>query len=312
MTHEVLTLRAITFGGAYNLPAWVAQHRGYFARHGLEVEINFTPDSIFLMKSLIEGDFDLAMTAIDNLIAYQEGQGEADVNAPADLAAFIGMDSGFLELVAAPDIDSIADLRGKEIAVDALTTGFAFVLREMLARSELRDSDVHYVRFGGSPARLKGLLEKRFAATLLPTPFALQAVERGHTILASGKALLGRYQGRCAFGQRTWLALNERAVVGFIRAYRAAMDWIFDAANRGEAEGLLMAHDRGLTPALARRTYDLFVDPQSGLFRDLALDMEGIRVVLDLRSRFSALGRRLDEPRKYVDLAFYRKASQPA
>ena len=312
MKDEVRTLRAITFGGAYNLPAWVAQHRGCFARHGVEVEISYTPDSVFLMKRLIEGDFDVAMTAIDNLIAYQEGEGEADVKAPVDLAAFIGMDSGFLELVAAPGIDSITDLRGKDIAVDALTTGFAFVLREMLARSQVRDSDVQYVRFGGSPARLKGLLEKRFAATLLPTPFALQAVERGHTILASGKALLGSYQGRCAFGQRAWLARNERAVIGFIRAYRDAMDWIFSPANRGEAEALLMEHDRGMTPALARRTYELFVNPQAGLFRDLALDMEGISVVLDLRSRFGRRERRLDQPRQYVDLDFYRKALQPA
>ena len=312
MTQKVPSIRAITFGGGYNLPAWVAQRHGYFARHGVDVEITYTPDSVFLMKSLIEGDFDVAMTAIDNLIAYQEGDGEADVKAPADLAAFMGLDSGFLELVAAPGITCIADLRGKDIAVDGLTTGFAFVLREMLRRSALVDSDVHYVRFGGSPARLKALLDLRFAATLLPTPFALQAVERGHTLLASGKSMLGRYQGRCAFAQRAWLARNERAAVAFIRAYHDAMEWIFAPANRSEAEVILMDHDRGMTPALARHTYELFVDPQGGLFRDLALDMDGIRVVLDLRRRFGARERVPEDPRKYVDLDLYLKASKPA
>lgn len=308
MKPEVTTVRAITFGGGYNLPAWVAQRYGYFTRHGVEVRIEYTPDSVYLMAGLIDGQFDIAMTAIDNLIAYQEGQGEAETASKADLAAFMSMDSGFLELVASPDVTRVADLRGRNIAVDALTTGFAFVLREMISRAGMSDADVVYVRAGGSPARLRAMLEGEFAATLLPTPFALQAAERGYSILGSGKALLGRYQGRSAFARRTWVRRNEAAVIGFMRAYRDAMHWIFDADNRESAEEILMANDSGLTPALARRTYDLFVDPEAGLFRDLALDIEGIRVVLGLRSKFSSPPKKLDDPMKYIDLDLYRKA----
>lgn len=301
-------LRAITFGGGYNLPAWVAQRNGYFGRHGIDVDLTYTPDSVFLMKSLIEGDFDIALTAIDNLVAYQEGQGEAQVGVTPDLAAFMGMDSGFLELVAAPGIASIAALEGRRIAVDAMTTGFAFVLREMLARAGLSEAQVEYVRAGGSPKRLAGLLEGKFDATLLPTPFALQAVERGHTILGSGKALLGRYQGRSAFAQRAWLVKNEPAVIGFMRAYRDAMEWIFDPAHSAGAEAILLENDCGLTPALAQRTYALFTDREEGLFRDLALDLEGLRVVLDLRAKFSSPAKALHEPEHYIDLHYYQKA----
>lgn len=309
MTRGLRPIRAITFGGAYNLPAWAAQRNGCFARHGVEVNITYAVDSVYLMSHLIDGAFDIALTAFDNLVAYQEGQGEAgDVKGSPDLAAFIGMDSGFLELVAVPGIEGVGDLRGKDIAVDALSTGFAFVLREMIARAGLGDSDVNYVRMGGSPLRLKGLLEEKFAATLLPTPFALQAAERGHTILGSGKALLGRYQGRCAFGQRAWLRQNEKAAVGFIRAYRDAMEWIFDSRNRESAQKILLVIDRGMTPALARRTYDLFVDREAGLFRDLALDVEGMRVVLELRSKFGSPPKKLDDPAKYVERKLYRKA----
>lgn len=55
VTNSNRVLRAITFGGAYNLPAWIAQRNGYFERHGVSVEITYTPDSGYLMKSLIEG-----------------------------------------------------------------------------------------------------------------------------------------------------------------------------------------------------------------------------------------------------------------
>ena len=302
------TINAITFGGGYNLPPWVAQRQGFFAKHGVAVNITYTPNSVYLMTNLIEGKFDIAMTAIDNLIAYQEGRGEALVTAKPDLAAFMGMDNGFLYLVALPEVKSIAELRGKQVSVDALTTGFAFVLREMLARAGVKDSEVEYVRAGGSPARLRALLERKQAATLLPTPFEMQAEERGYTRLASGYDLLGHYQGRSAFAQRAWMRNNEAAVIGFIRAYRDAMEWIFDPRNREVAEAILIANDPGMTPALARRTYAAFVDPKSGLFRDLALDMEGIRAVLALRSKFSEPPMTLTDPKKYVDLEFYRKA----
>src|SRR3989344_4349940 len=128
------TVNMITFGGGYSLPAWVAQRQGFFARHGIAVNITHTPNSVYLMQNLIEGRFDLTVTAMDNLVAYQEGQGEAAYAGICDLVAFMGVDDSFQSLMAAPGIRTVADLRGRKIAVDALTTGYAFILREMIAR----------------------------------------------------------------------------------------------------------------------------------------------------------------------------------
>ena len=47
------------------------------------------------------------MTAIDNVVAYQEGRGE------------VGGDNGFLRLSLLPEIKTYADLKGKELSVDA-------------------------------------------------------------------------------------------------------------------------------------------------------------------------------------------------
>src|SRR3977135_4569049 len=70
------TVNLIVFPGGFNWPVWVAQEKGLFARNGLEVRITPTPGSAFQLTNLIDGKFDIAMTAIDNLIAYREGQGE--------------------------------------------------------------------------------------------------------------------------------------------------------------------------------------------------------------------------------------------
>src|SRR5882762_8832545 len=77
----------IVFPGGFNWPIWVAKEKGFFARNGIEVNITPTPSSVFQLTNLIDGKFDIAMTAIDNLIAYREGQGEDPVQGP-DLIAF--------------------------------------------------------------------------------------------------------------------------------------------------------------------------------------------------------------------------------
>ena len=302
------TVNLITFGGGYALPAWVAQRQGFFAKHGIAVNITYTPNSVYMMANLIEGKYDVAVSAVDNLVAYQEGQGEAQVKAAVDLVAFMGIDHSFQNLMAAPDIKTVVDLRGKQLAVDALTTGFAFVLREMISRAGMTDADVTYVRTGGGPTRARVLMEGKYAAGLLATPLDLIAAEKGMNRLGSARELLGRYQGRAAYSQRAWIKANESSAIGLMRAYRDAMDWLYDRKNREVAEALLVANDRSMTPALARRAYDVLLDEKEGFFRDVAIDMEGMKVMLALRSKFSQPRMTLTDPMKYVDLELYRKA----
>jgi len=301
-------INVITFAGGFNLHSYVAQRQGFFAKHGIDVRLSYTPTSAYLMTGLVEGRFDIATAGIDNLVAYQEGQGEAPTKTAPDLAAILGFDNAFLSLVAVPEVKTIADLRGKELGVDALTTGFAFVSREMLERAGLKDSEVKPVRAGGTALRYAALIDRKFAATLLSTPFDLQAEAKGFTSLGSATELLGAYQGRTAFAMRSWLKDNEAAAIGFMQAMREATDWIFDPRNREICEAILLANDRDMTPALAQKTYDLFVDKKAGLFRDLRVDTQGLKVVLALRSKYGQPKRELGDPMKYIDLELYRKA----
>src|SRR2546423_4457733 len=75
--HKALEL--IVFPGGFNWPVWIAQEKGLFAKNGIEVRLTPTVSSVFQLTNLIDGKYDIAMTAIDNLIAYREGQGEEPV-----------------------------------------------------------------------------------------------------------------------------------------------------------------------------------------------------------------------------------------
>src|SRR6185503_7249479 len=178
-------VNVIVFPGGFNWPIWVAQEKGLVAKHGIAPIVTPTPSSAFQLQHLIEGKFDIAMTAIDNLIAYREGQGEAKVDGP-DLIAFMGGDNGFLRLVSDPEIKSVSQLKGKTVSVDARTTGYAFVLFEMLERRGLvLDRDYNVERAGGVLQRFQALLEKKHAATLLLSPFEIQAEAKGFNRLGN-------------------------------------------------------------------------------------------------------------------------------
>ncbi len=306
-TGALLPLRVIAFDGGWNLPIWAAQRQGFFAAQGVAVSLSFTPTSVALITGLAEGRFDIAMAGFDNIVAYQEGQGEAETAAEPDLFAFMGGDSGFLSVVTAPGVTGFDALRGRTLSVDAMTSGFACVLRELVERSGLAESEVTYVRAGATRARYEDLVAGKHDGTLLRTPFELLAKARGCHVIATA-ASLGAYQGSVGAARRSWVRANEAALIGYMRGYRQAIDWLYDPANRAVAEALLVAHIRDMTPALARESCDLLLAPQGGLFRDLALDLPGIHTVLALRSKFGRPQKRLDDPSRYIDVALHAKA----
>jgi ABC-type nitrate/sulfonate/bicarbonate transport system substrate-binding protein len=304
----VVPVRVIAFDGGWNLPMWAAQRQGFFEANGVSVQLSFTPNSAALVTGLYDGRYDVALATIDNFIAYQEGQGEAKLAGEPDFAVVMGGDGGFLSVVGGPGIKSFADLKGKTLSVDAMTTGLAFVLRELVARSGLSESDVTYVRAGGTPLRYRDIVAGKHDATLLRTPFELLAQERGLTVLGTAEGL-GAYQGSVAAVRRSWAAKNEAALVGFIRGYRQGVAWVYDPANRAVAEALLVANNRDMTPPLAKKSYDLLLTAKGGLARDGALDMDGIRTVLQLRSKYGVPQKTLTDPAKYVDESYLRAAA---
>ena len=301
-------LRVITFDGGWNLPLWVARQQGYFGANGVAVEFSYTPSSAFLITSLMEGKADIALALIDNLVAYQEGQGEVKLAEPPDMFAFMGGDGGFLSVLAAPGTKSVADLKGKTLSVDAMTTGAAFVLREIMARNGLAESDVTYVRAGGTANRYRDLLDGKHAATLLRTPFDLLALNQGAVQLARAD-VLGAYQGTAGIARRSWAQSHQTALVGFIRAYRAAVNWLYDPANRQVVEALLFDNSRDMTVSLARQSVDLLLAEKGGISRDLTIDRAGLRTVLELRSRYGMPALKLSDAEKYIDLSYHDKAS---
>src|ERR1700748_2382136 len=109
-TKNLSTVTVNVFPGGFNWGVYVGQHKGLFAEQGIAVEVQGTPNSVAQMTDFSEHKFDIAMTAVDNIVAYVEGQGEAPIGPQPNFMAVMGSDSGFLSLVASPAISNIEDL----------------------------------------------------------------------------------------------------------------------------------------------------------------------------------------------------------
>src|SRR5262245_50179613 len=301
-------IELIVFPGGFNWPIWVAEEKGFFARNGVAVKVTPTPGSAFQLTNLIDGKFDVAITAIDNVIAYSEGQGAAPTKETPDLVVFMGGDNGFLRLIAVPEVKAYADLKGKQISVDALTTGYAFVLQELLAKGGLKPDDCELVAAGGVLQRFQALMEKKHTATLLISPFEVNAEAKGFTRLANADDVLGAYQGLVGVTRRAWAKEREKDLVGYIRAYLAALDWLYEPSNRAEAVAILRKNLPTMTDELAQRSYDILIHPARGFARRAELDVPGIKTVLTLRSKYATPPKPLTDPSKYLDLQYYTKA----
>ena len=304
-------IQVISFGGGFNLPLWAAKDQGFFKQHGIEVQHTVTADSKQVFSGLMQGQYHVAITALDNILAYQEGQGEVKFDPPSDFFGFMGSDDGFLSLVASPEVKTFADLKGKTISVDAMSNGFSFALRDMLARNGVQESDVQWARAGGTDRRFAALMEGQHAATMLRAPFDLQAKNKGFNQLATTRSTIGNYMGIVGAARRSWAQSHETQVVSFIRAYRDAIRWLKAPENRPQAQALLMKYVPSMNAQIAAQSCDLLLDPKSGFFSDVQLDEKGIQAVMDLRSKLGENKQALTDQGKYIDRRYWQKAMQP-
>jgi ABC-type nitrate/sulfonate/bicarbonate transport system substrate-binding protein len=277
---------------ARSLPMLAAEAKGFFARENLSVSFLQVQSSTQQFTYLRDGRYDIIQTAVDNVVNYRLN-GSNPVGARFDAQMFVGMDLGTgLSVVARPGINSVEDLRGKVLSVDAPDSGFAYVLYKILRAHGLeRGTDYQIVQTGGVFARYQGLLAGQFDATLLSSGFELRATNAGYNLLESVTAVANPYLSSVGAARQSWMEQNRDVLVRFIRAGYDATRWCTDPANREEAIALLMAQPN-TSRALAEQLYEEQLDADTGLIPDGSLDRLGLLNVLELRAEFGGFDER--------------------
>ena len=307
-TQAAEKLEVIVFPGGFNWPMWVADAQGYFAAEGLEVKITPTPSSMFQMENLLAGKFDIAFSTVDNVVAYDEGEGEVPLPSTPDFFVFMGGQFGAARLVVNPEIHSIAELKGKSLAVDAATTGYAFVLRKLLQKGGLGENDYTFDKVGSTAQRAQALMENKTAGTILTSPLEVLPESKGYKRLANAVDVIGPYQAVSGVARRSWAKGHAKALEGFIRAYVKGLDWLSDPQNKPEAIALYRKNIPAANEIAAGKAWDALVPGPEGFQKKAKLDLKGVETVLQLRNEFGHPKKPLTDAAKYVDESYYENA----
>ncbi len=276
----------------------VAKARGLLTAEGLELQVTRTASSTQQMRGISQGTYDIGFTAFDNVLAWSGREG-AEIIALAQPNDFTP-----LPLFVRPDIKTLADLKGKKIAVDAVDTAFALVLRRILLVNglDLRRGDYELVPVGAPAQRLESMKRGDTFAAIINAPIDSQAQAAGMVNVSYDReAIIKGYPGTVFAVSRTWAQANRTDLTGFLRAWRTALVWMKDPANRDEAIRMV-AIEGQLTPKEAAAFLSRL--PQDGF-----LNMAGAKTVLDLRNELTSAPLKGPVLDVYVDLSFYREAA---
>lgn len=288
---------AIISEGVGCWPLYAAQSLRLFEQQGIEVEVTLTRSSARQIEALVRGDYDVGFQQSDHIVrAVERG---------ADLFAF--MASGHeprLSLMAAPAIGSIGELRGRTLAVDGARSGYALLLRRLLAAHGLCESDYTLAECGGSRERFEALSRGQACASLLNPPFDERLAAAGFRSLGTIAQFFPDYPGPVAAARRAWARAHEPELIGFIRAFEAAFCWLHEPSNR-EAAIAVLVQRIGADPAQASAAYEQFVArPRPRLVP------QRLRPVIEAVWESEGFAAPPGAPEKYTDLSYFRKAKE--
>jgi len=245
------------------VPLIVAIEHDLLSRAGLHVEVTDTRGSDEQFAQLAAGEQDLAVTASDNLFAW-------NTRGVAMRAIAQTERTTPLALYAQPDVTRIEDLANRTFAVDALGNGFALAARRILADAGVT---VWFDEVGGVRERWQALQSGEADATLLGPPFDAFAEQQGLRRIASINELLPGYPGQVLVVSVEQIRNRRDELQQYINVLEEAVT-IADAMTNEEGLALMMG--RGLPrPAAAARWEER---PRS-----LQVDVGGLGVVASVR-----------------------------
>lgn len=286
---------AIISEGINTWPLYVAQAKSFFPKAGVEVDVTLTRFSARQLEALKAGGFEIGFQQCDHVVrAVEQG---------SDLFMFMALaHAPDLTLVAGPGIRSFSDLRGKTIAVDGAGSGYALLLRKLLAEKGLSADDYVFAEIGGSRERHDAVRDGRAAASLLNPPFDRSLLAAGCGSLGTTAQYFPEYTGSIAAARRGWAKANETTLVSFIRGMNTAFSWLRDRQNKQEAVDILRAR-LDLDPQAAAEAFDQFAERPWPEIRS-----SGLRQVIDVVWEADKLPLPKREPEGYMDLTYLQRA----
>ena len=224
----------------------IAQKEGYFKEEGLNVELLSIRGEIAI-RTTLSGDVDFFTNAGSALAAAVRGVSVRLVTVFQDKPGW--------DLIASPEIKSVAQLRGKNIAIMSPEGSLAVVAREILRKNGIDPTkDVNLVVMGGDEVRFPALQTKAISATLFNTAMSLRAQKQGFSKLANASEYANLIEGGLATSQDK-IKQSPEKIFRFVRASLKGLNYY--VTKREPAIKYMMENLRMTDRDLVSSIYDI-------------------------------------------------------
>ncbi|MEO5886932.1 MAG: ABC transporter substrate-binding protein [Anaerolineales bacterium] len=219
-------------------PGWypivIADQKGFFTAHGVEVELVFYTTIKESLTALASGKVDGASEVLSDVLVDSLCN---DVKVVLITANSNGAD----QLAASPEILGVEDLRGKRIGIVRGTFSELWVL-EVLELADIPASEVTFVDV--DPSQVAGAIPATIDLGHTFEPFSSESRAKGQKVIFSSEETPGLLVDIFAFRKET---IEERPedVQAFVDAWFEATKWWQENPAEGNA---LIAEATGLKP----------------------------------------------------------------
>ncbi|HXG51761.1 MAG TPA: ABC transporter substrate-binding protein [candidate division Zixibacteria bacterium] len=198
---------------ATNGSVWIAEEKGFFRKHGADVEvIVIGGGGARVVSSLVAGD-----------IQFSVGGGEGSIRSQLRGADTVivasSMNRGLQRILARPEIKSYQDLRGKRVGITQFGSAGHLALVLMLRKWNLRPDQVQILQVGSSPAMLASLDKGGIDAAVLTLPTFFLAEEKGYRVIGDPAVMDIFYLQNTLESTRTFVRRNRAQALRFMKGY---------------------------------------------------------------------------------------------
>ncbi|MBI2532337.1 MAG: ABC transporter substrate-binding protein, partial [Deltaproteobacteria bacterium] len=276
---------------------WVAQEKGFFAKHGLEGELLYINSGTMNIAALIGGSVQIAGGGPVSIEARLRGIKLLILGNPLPWLAS--------NLIVHPDIKGIPDLAGKLAGISRFGSSTDQGFRYLFRKNGLNvDRDLKMLQMGGDSNRVGALKAGTIQYTFLGAAATDQARALGFRVMATAQQMAIPFPWTSVVVDENWLSKNREIAYRYMKC--ATESVVYLKRNRADSERIIAKYMKITDPKLAATEFD-FV---SSLMPDyIAPTLDGLKLILEnFGKEYPDAPRR--DPKEFVDGSISERLKQ--
>jgi NitT/TauT family transport system substrate-binding protein len=196
-------------------PLYIGQNKGFFKKYGVNVELVVMEDPKERFPTLMADKIQMIASTVDTALLY--------LKRPTDFQYVVAIDdsNGGDGIVAIKDIKSIADLKGKKVAVNDGSVS-EFYLNVLLGKAGLKESDLNTVNMTAADAG-SAFVAKRVDAAVTWEPWLARGKATGFGHLLVDSSTTPGLITDVLIVKTDWANAHKKDVEAIVRAWNEAV-----------------------------------------------------------------------------------------